>query len=156
MRALLVILLSALSFLPAMAGCGDTYKRTSSIGTVGGQRLEMIMVRGSNSKGSNGMVVLICGIKDNHKYRASVEFRNRAGQKLVAVPITPRGGNNIDRHKDIVFFECYFKETELPVIKTDIDEIVVGDVIYKVTESGNRKLQSVIEKMETNYYFNEG
>ncbi|MCQ2207382.1 MAG: hypothetical protein MJZ02_04075 [Paludibacteraceae bacterium] len=148
MRTLLLILLTMLSIAPVMAAGGNTYKHTSTVGTQEGDRLEMVMVRGRNSKGSNGMVILVCGIKDNHNYRASVEFHTREGHNLLAQPITPRGGNNIDRHKDIVFFECYFKESELDIIKNDIENITVGGVKYNLTESGNKKIKAIIEQME--------
>lgn len=151
MRTLLGILLVLCSSLQAFAGGGDTYKHTTTIGTDTGDRLEMVLVRGRNSKGSNGMVILVCGIKDNHNYRTFVEFKTRKGNNLLAQPITPRGGNNIDRHKDIVFFECYFKNEDLDILKYDsIDTVIVGGVTYKVTDSGDRKIHSLIEKMEEN------
>ncbi|MBR6043707.1 MAG: hypothetical protein IKP37_13870 [Paludibacteraceae bacterium] len=148
MRTLISILFVFFSCMSVLAGGGDTYKHTSTIGTENGERLEMVMVRGRNSKGSNGMVILVCGIKDTRNYRAFVEFRTGKGNNLLAQPITPRGGNNIDRHKDIVFFECYFKEEDLDIIKYDsVDTIIVGGVHFKLTESGNRKLHTIIEKM---------
>lgn len=149
MRVFFSILLVMLSFFTAFAGGGETYKHTSTIGTENGERLEMVMVRGRNSKGSNGMVILVCGIKDNHNYRAFIEFRTRKGNNLLAQPITPRGGNNIDRHKNIVFFECYIKEDELDIIKYDyVEKIIVGGVYFDITESGNKKLHAVIDKMD--------
>lgn len=149
MRTLLGIFFVILSFFPAFAGGGDTYKHTTTIGTDEGDRLEMVMVRGRNSKGSNGMIILVCGIKDTHNYRAFVELRTRKGNNVLAQPITPRGGNNIDRHKDIVFFECYFKDSELDIIKyDDIETVIVGGVTFKLTDSGNKKLHAVIDKMD--------
>lgn len=148
MRKLLFLLLALCTFLPSFATVGKTHKYTTTINTDNDERLEMFFVKGRNSKGPNGLVILVCGVPDTHNYRTFVEFRTKSGNRLLAKPLTPKGGNNIDRHKNIVFFECYFKEEDLDLIQSDfIETVVVSGIHYNPTNLGNRRMHTLIERM---------
>lgn len=153
MRKLLCFILLIFTFQLAQAEAGKTHKYTSTIRTNdANDHLEMFFVKGHNSKGPNGLVILLCGVRDTeHKYRTAIEFNTTNGKKLIAEPITAKGDNNIDRYKDVVYFECYFKETDLPIIMLNkINTITISGKMFEITESGHKKILSLIEKMFNN------